>query len=407
MSGDIDIDGDVVVVGGGIIGLACAWRLAQRGATVTVVDPAPGGGASHVAAGMLAPITEVHYGEEALLALNLDSARRWPAFAADLADASGQPVDFEAGGTLAVAFDNDDRVALDALGDHLERLELAVRRLRPRDVRALEPMLAPTVRGGLVADGDHRVDPRTVISALVEAGRRAGVEFVASSVSGVECEPVGGDGGCRVRAVHLADGGRRLAAATVVLATGAGSPDLDGLARADRAPLRPVKGQILTVRCPPGEALLTRAVRGLVHGSGVYLVPRPDGRIVIGATVEEQGWDARPTAGAVYELLRDASLLVPGISECELVETLVGFRPGTPDNAPVLGASPAAGGLVHAVGHFRNGVLLAPVTADAIAEVVATGRTPDVIAPFGISRFDGGGATGDAVDAASLPAGAR
>lgn len=374
---------DVVVVGGGIIGLACAWRLVQRELTVTVVDPAPASGASHVAAGMLAPVTEVHYGEEALLALNLESARRWPAFAVELADASGVPVDFDADGTLAVGFDNDDRAALDVLGSYLDRLGLQTQRLRSREARRLEPMLAPTVRGGLAAEGDHRVDPRTVTTALLAACEKARAALVPRRATAVTEADRG-----RTRWSIRLDDGTTIDAHNVVLATGATPGPVDGLRPAALAPVRPVKGQILAVRCPPDQPLLTRAVRGVVHGSSVYLVPRPDGRIVIGATVEEQGWDGRPTAGAVYELLRDASLLVPGLSECELVETLVGFRPGTPDNAPILGASAAMPGLVHATGHFRNGVLLTPITADAIAELVATGTTPEVIAPFGIERFD-------------------
>jgi glycine oxidase len=248
-------------------------------------------------------------------------------------------------------------------------------------------MLAATVRGGLSVEGDKRVDPRTVTAALRVACERSGVRFVADRVGRLCLDP----SGTRVTGVVLGNEGTDarpadLQARTVVLALGAASGDLPGLPAADRPPTRPVKGQILTVRCEPGEPLLRRAVRGLVHGASFYLVPRPDGRIVIGGTVEERGWDTRSTAGAVYELLRDAALLVPGISECELVETMVGFRPGTPDNAPVLGPSPTPG-LVHACGHFRNGILLTPVTADTIAEVVTTGATPEVIGSFGIERF--------------------
>lgn len=382
-------DSDVVVVGAGIIGLACAWRIAQRGATVTVVDPAPTRGASHVAAGMLAPVTEVHYGEGPLLALNLESARRWPAFADELAAAGGHGVDFEEAGTLAVAYDNDDWVALAALGRYLDGLELHAQRLRSREVRALEPMLASSVRGGLWAAGDHRVDPRTVTAALLSACRRTGVRIVTERADRLDCAaPVAGRRPA-VQAVMLASG-ERILAERVVLAAGAAARDLGGVPAGDRAPVRPVKGQILTLRGPPGDPLLTRGVRGLVEGASVYLVPRPDGRLIVGATVEEQGWDARPTAGGVYELLRDASLLVPGISECELVDTLVGFRPGTPDNAPILGPSTETSGIIHAVGHHRNGVLLTPVTADAIAEVVTTGECPEVIVAFGIDRFSNG-----------------
>lgn len=381
---------DVVVIGGGVIGLACAWRIAQRGATVTVVDPAPASGASHVAAGMLAPVTEAHVGEDALLRLNFESARRWPAFAAELAASAGQDIAFEEAGTLAVAFDNDDRAALEVLATHLDALGLSVPRLRSRELRTLEPMLAPTVRSGLWAAGDYRVDPRAVTAALVGAGRRHGVTLVARRVARLDCARLDGDGDGdgrpAVRGVTL-DDGQRIAARSVVLAAGAAAGRLDGLTDADRPPVRPVKGQILTVGPVPGGALLGHAVRGLVRGRSVYLVPRPDGRVVVGATVEEQGWDDRPTVGAVLGLLRDATLLVPGLEEGALLEALVGFRPGTPDNAPILGPSPTTEGLVHAVGHHRNGVLLTPVTADVIAEVVDSGRAPEVAAAFAPHRF--------------------
>ena len=373
---------DAVVVGGGAIGLACAWRLAQRGLSVALADPAPASGASHVAAGMLAPITEAHFGEETLLALNLASARRWPSFAAELSDAAELPVGFEEGGTLAVAFDNDDRLALERLAAYIESLGLGVERLRGRAARTLEPMLAPAIRGAFVARDDHRVDPRTLTAALLVACERSGVRLVPAAIGSITADRVSG----RVDGVLLADG-RALNADHVVLAAGAASGGVAVPDAHDRPPTRPVKGQIITVRSPAGEpALLARAVRGIVEGSSIYLVPRADGRIVIGATVEEQGWDNRPTAGAVYELLRDASALVPGLSECEVVETLVGFRPGTPDNAPIIGAG-CTPGLVHATGHFRNGLLLTPGSAESVAELGCTGSTPPIIEAFSVGRF--------------------
>lgn len=378
----------VVVVGGGIIGLSVAWRIAQRCDgidTVTVVDPAPASGASHVAAGMLAPVTELHFGEEALLRLNLASAQRWPTFAAELAEATGMPVDFERGGTLAVAYDNDDRAALAVLHDYLRRLTLPATWKRASEARVAEPMLAPSIRGALEAEADHRVDPRSVTAALLVACESAGVQFVRDQVARIEtsCSAPPGE----VAAVTLADAkSTALPADLVVLAAGAASQLIDGIPDEDRPPVRPVKGQLLIVRGPTAPPLLTRAVRGSVRGSAVYLVPRPDGRIIVGATVEEQGWDARPTVDATYTLLRDATALLPGLSECELLDTLVGFRPGTPDNAPIIGFGQTAG-LVHATGHYRNGVLLTPATADAVAELVATGRTPNVIASFANSRF--------------------
>jgi glycine oxidase len=370
--------GDVVVVGGGVIGLAIAWRATSAGMTVTVVDEAPGQGASWAAAGMLAPVTEVHYGERPLLGLNLAAAGRWPAFAAEVEEASGHPVGYRPGGTLAVARDADDNAALEDLYRFQLRCGLEVERLRSRECRQLEPGLAPSIRGGVLAAGDHQVDNRALVEALLTACRRAGVRLVQGRVAELAVD------GDRVTGVVLA-GGTRLPAGTVVLAAGCWSGGLGGLAAEALPPVRPVKGQLLYLRGPADEPLCSRNVRGLE----VYVVPRGDGRVVVGATVEEQGFDTRVTAGAVHDLLRAALELLPDVAELELTETVVGLRPGSPDNAPMLGpAGPQ--GLVVATGHYRNGILLTPVTADAVAELLATGRVPDLIAPFAPGRFAGG-----------------
>jgi glycine oxidase len=370
--------GDVVVVGGGVIGLAIAWRATGAGMTVTVVDETPGQGASWAAAGMLAPVTEVHYGERPLLGLNLAAAGRWPAFAAEVEEASGHPVGYRPGGTLAVARDADDNAALEDLYRFQLRCGLEVERLRSRECRQLEPGLAPSIRGGVLAAGDHQVDNRALVEALLTACRRAGVRLVQGRVAELAVD------GDRVTGVVLA-GGTRLPAGTVVLAAGCWSGGLGGLAAEALPPVRPVKGQLLYLRGPADEPLCSRNVRGLE----VYVVPRGDGRVVVGATVEEQGFDTRVTAGAVHDLLRAALELLPDTAELELTETVVGLRPGSPDNAPMLGpAGPQ--GLVVATGHYRNGILLTPVTADAVAELLATGRVPDLIAPFAPGRFAGG-----------------
>ena len=374
---------DVVVVGGGAIGLAVAWRAAQAGMAVTVVDQAPGRGASWAAAGMLAPVTEVHYGERQLLALNLAAAARWPSFAAELEEAAGQPVGYRPGGTLAVARDADDNAALEDLYQFQLRCGLEVERLRSRECRQLEPGLAPSIRGGVLAAGDHQVDNRALVQALVVACERAGVRLVEGRVAELAVE------GGRVTGVVLAASGERLAAGTVVLAAGCWSGGIGGLAAQALPPVRPVKGQLLYLRGPADQPLCSRNVRGLE----VYVVPRGDGRVVVGATVEEQGFDTTVTAGAVHDLLRAALELLPEVAELELAETVVGLRPGSPDNAPMLGPA-GPDGLVVATGHYRNGILLTPVTADAIAELLASGRVPELIAPFGPERFAGGVAAG-------------
>ena len=371
--------GDLAVVGGGVIGLAVAWRAATTGLRVTVVDPAPGGGASWAAAGMLAPVTEVHYGEQALLRLNLAAAERWPAFAAELSDAAGRPVGYRACGTLTVARDADDLAAIEDLYRFQQGLGLAVERLRGRECRGLEPGLAPGVRGGVLAPGDHQVDNRALVGALLAAVARAGVVLRPARATGLR---VAGE---RVRGVLL-DGGELLPAGAVVLAAGCWSGALDGLDPALLPPVRPVKGQLLHLRGPAAAPLAQRNVRGVE----VYLVPRADGRVVVGATVEEQGFDQRVTAGAVFRLLRAATELLPDVEELELTETVAGLRPGSPDNAPLLGPT-GLDGLLVASGHYRNGILLTPVTADAICELLTSGQVPATIAAFSPRRFERAG----------------
>jgi glycine oxidase len=386
---------DVAVIGAGVIGLASAWRLAQRGASVAVVDPAPGSGASGVAAGMLAPVTEARLGEDALLRLNRASWAHWPDFAAAVEAAAGRAIGYRSDGTLMVALDADDRAVLDDLAARHRAMGLRVEPLRGRAARALEPGLAPGVRGGLLAADERSVDPQALVDALLAAGEAAGVVLVRAPVvrvvgsldrdrvTGVEVGPAGGivagPGVTRDRS-HVIEAG------TVVVAAGCRSRDLAGLPDRVRPPVRPVKGQVLTLRQPPGEPLITRTLRGIVRGASVYLVPRDDGRIVVGATVEERGWDTTATAGGAYELLRDALALVPGLDDAELVAARAGLRPGSPDDLPMVGPS-GVDGLVIATGHHRNGILLTPVTADLVAAVVAGGPVPDEAAACDPRRF--------------------
>ncbi|MFJ3227651.1 glycine oxidase ThiO [Streptomyces sp. NPDC086783] len=371
---------DVLVVGGGIIGLVTAWRAAQRGLTTAVVDPEPGGGAAQVAAGMLAAVTELHYGEQTLLGLNLASAERYPDFVAELTEVTGLGLGYRRCGTLAVALDADDRAHLRELHALQRRSGLESEWLSGRDCRRLEPMLAPGVRGGLRVDGDHQVDPRRLAAALVVACERAGV--VLRRTWAERLDVVRG----RATGVVTTDG-TALPAGRVVLAAGSLSGRLAGVPEDLLPPVRPVKGQVLRLTVPPRYApFLSRTVRAVVRGSHVYLVPRENGELVVGATSEELGWDTTVTAGGVYELLRDAHELVPGITELPLTETRAGLRPCSPDNAPLLGPT-GLDGLLLATGHHRNGVLLTPVTGDAMAHVLTTGELPDVARPFTPRRF--------------------
>lgn len=366
---------DVIVVGGGVIGLSIAWRASERGLSVTVVEESPGRGASWAAAGMLAPVTEVHPGEEHVLGLGVASLALYPDFVARLEELTGLSTGYREGGTLMAAATGDDYAALQDVALVQERLGLEVERLKRKDARALEPALTPGLRAAWFAAGDHHIDNRALVEAVTEACKRSGVELVADTVAEVIVSRT------RAMGVRLASGAV-LDAGAVVVAAGAWSGALPGIPDEYRPPVRPVKGQLLYLRGAADEQLLTHNVRGL----DVYIVPRRDGRIVVGATVEERGFDMTVTAGAVYELLRDAFELVPGLSELELVECVAGLRPGSPDNAPMIGAT-GLDGLFVATGHYRNGILLTPLTAEAMAELLVSGTPPETIEPASPLRF--------------------
>ena len=375
---------DVVVVGAGVIGLSCAWRLAQSGRTVAVIDPAPGSGASWTAAGMLAPVTEFGYGEQSLLRLNLAAARCYPDFVAELESAAGQMVGYETRGTLQVAWDSADLAALHDLHAQHRALGLAAELLTGRELRRYEPALASGLPGALFAPEDHHVDNRRLHQALAAAAVGAGAQVVTRSVGRVDVgDPDAGHE--RVTGVVLADG-ERIDAPWVVVAAGAHSRRLGGLPDYLRAPLRPIKGQTLRLHSPDGQGLLSHVVRGAVKGSPIYLVPRASGEIVVGASSEDVGFDTRPRAGAVYGLLRDAFALLPGLSEWSWDEVSTGLRPGTPDNAPIVGLT-SIEGLIMATGHYRNGMLLAGITGTGVATIVDGGRLPTELGDFSPLRF--------------------
>jgi glycine oxidase len=371
---------DVVVVGAGLIGLATAWRLAADGIQVTVCDPTPGTQTSAVAAGMLAPVTEVEYGEDDLLALNLASVAAWPSFAAELESTTGLSAGLHQTGTLSVAYDVDDAAALRRLADYQRRLGLEVEELSGRDARKREPMLAAGVSGGVWVPGDHSVDNRQAVAALLRAVEVSGVTLLRERVSRVLTS------GTTAVGVQL-DNGDTLHAGHVIAAAGPWSGQLDGVPQELRPPVRPVKGEVLRLRVPEAyRPALNHTVRATARGFSVYLVPRPGGELVVGATSTELGYDTRVLAGGVFSLLRDARTVLPITDELELVEAIAGLRPATPDNAPVLGPS-GLDGLLWATGHYRNGVLLTPITAQLIAETVRTGVVPELAKPFLGSRF--------------------
>jgi glycine oxidase len=372
-----------VFVGGGVIGLACAWRAAQAGARVVVLERAePPAGATNVAAGMLAPVGELSFGEPDLLELMLASAALWPEFATAVEAAGGESTGYERRGALHVALDRDEAGELRRRHDLQRQLGLEAEWLTPSSCRELEPGLAPTFVGGVLAVGDAAVDPRRLARALVTALREAGGELRTGTevVDGVwDGERLVG-----VRTAPSAEtrpGDEKtqtldVRADTVVLCNGAWSGQTPWLPPEARPPVRPVRGEVVELR--PREGAPPPAER-IVASERVYLVPRPDGRLIVGATQEERGFDTAVTAGGVHELLREAYRVLPDIAEMEIVGMIAGLRPGTPDNLPIVGRG-AVDGLVLATGHFRNGILLAPLTAEAVAATLAGAEPPAAIA---------------------------
>jgi glycine oxidase len=359
---------DVVVAGGGVIGTAIAWRAAAAGLDVVLVDPGDGHAASLVAAGMLAPASEALFGEGALLRLNLLAVRRFGPFAAELEGVTGHRIGLRGEGTLAVAYDPGDYAALIRLTAFRRSAGLDAEELDSRACRTLEPFLAPDVHGGVLFADDWSVDNRRYAAALREAAHAAKVRSVRDRVLEVRVS----DG--RTGGVRLADGGE-IDSAHVVVAAGCWTGGIGGLPDALRSVIRPVKGQLLRLAHPAGvPPVLGHTIRAIVRGTDVYLVPRADGELIVGATQEERGPDKTITAGAVHDLLHDAMSVLPVTSELILAETCAGLRPGTPDNGPVVGWC-GPDGLLLASGHYRNGILMSPVTADA-AVALLTGLAP-------------------------------
>ena len=367
----------IVIIGAGVAGLSIGWRLVQRGAAVTLFERGEAGqGASHAAAGMLAACAEVEPGEEKLFALNRASQAMWPQFAAELECASRMTIDLRTEGSLVVALTADDRARLQHDLGFQQRLGLSLEWLSAAETRRREPHLSPGLVGAIFSPQDHQVDNRKVVAALRVAAERAGAVIrTQAPVDRIAVEHGRAIGVVVAGGLHRAD--------IVVLAAGAWSRSVEGLPSEARPPVRPVKGQMLALRMDAERPLL----RHVVWAPDVYLVPRHDGRLLVGATVEEKGFDPHLTAGAQLALLNAAWRALPGIEELAIAESWVGFRPGSRDDAPILGAGPVAG-LIYATGHHRNGILLTPITAQTIAGLIIDGRPDPLIAPFGLDRFN-------------------
>jgi len=366
----------VAIVGAGVCGLGIAWRLGQAGCAVDVFDKGEAGrGATWAAAGMLAAGVETEPGEDTLLALTLASRKMWPEFARALEAYSGIEVGYRDEGTLVVAPTRDDAEQLRFTYEFQRGLGLDLHWLSGAEARRREPHLRPGLAGAVYSPADHQVDNRQLALALKQACLRAGVRLhERTEVTGLDL--AGG------RVAGLWSGETRHRADAVVLAAGAWSGNLPWVPAPAKPPVRPVKGQMMALGMDPAAPLLSH----VLWAPKIYLVPRRDGRLLVGATVEERGFDDALTAGGVYELLDAAWRPLPAIEDLPILETWVGFRPTSRDDAPILGPTPVEG-LILATGHHRNGILLAPITAEAIAGLVLRGETLAEARGFGLDRF--------------------
>jgi len=364
----------VLIIGAGTIGLSIGWELARSGTPVRLFDcDEPGRGATWRAGGMLTPDAELQFEEPELYRLNHESLKRWPAFVETLEGETGIDLGFRTEGTLTVAPDEDSAAAMERVYRFQKKIGAEVERLTGAEAREREPFLAPHVAGAVYTD-DAQVDNRALVRALVN-----GIQHHDGTIhSGVSVDAVHPDA---ERPAVVTASGERIEGQEVIVAAGTWSRQIEGLAEAVLPPVRPVKGQIIELERRP-----TFDLRHVVRGPDAYLVPKADDRLLVGATSEEKGFETDVTAGGLYNLLEGALELVPGIRELCVQNLDVGLRPGTRDNAPLLGPS-GAPGITYATGHYRHGILLTPVTAQEVATYVQTDTVSEWLEPFLPSRF--------------------
>ena len=372
---------NIIIIGGGVIGLGIGWQLSKSGAAVTIYDRDKAGhAASWAAAGMLAPYAEVHTEEPELLQLGIESLSLYPQWVDELETDAEMSIGYRVEGTLIVGLESDDTQQLRHLYDAQQQFGLDVQWLNGRDACDIELALSPRVTSAIHCKTDHQVDNRLMIRALKIAFQKSnGVLYENSSVKKIIIE------NGSVIAVQTEEGIKHCD--IVILAAGCWSTQIDGIPDDMLPPVRPVKGQMLALEMEDGIEIRTviRTVRAR-YPTSVYLVPRSDGRLIVGATSEEMGFNERLTAGGMLELLRGAWEVVPGIYELPILESWTGLRPGSRDNAPILGKTPIDN-LIYATGHYRNGILLTPITAYEITKLILSGETSHTISPFQLSRF--------------------
>ena len=368
---------DVIVVGAGIIGLSIAWRLAQAGQKVVVVDRGEvGSGASLAATGMLAAAAEYEPGGELLMDFALESQRRWDSFGAELAQVSGVDLDFDRTGTLVVAMTRDETARLRGRFELHAKAGLKSRWLDGSEVRDLEGSLRPGVTAGIQCPLDFQVDPRRVMPALQTAALRAGV-IIVEHVDITKLERTAG----AVTGVSSADCACQ--APLIVLTTGAHAGSGQLLPPELALPVRPLRGQSVCLRAPAHQPALLAHV---IWTEQVHMAPKSGGRLIVGATVEEVGFNPDVTVGGLFALLEAARRALPAIEDISVEAVWSGFRPTSQDDAPILGET-GVPGLLLAVGHHRNGILLAPATADAVAGCVLGSAVSAPARALNLQRF--------------------
>ena len=371
----------IIIIGGGVIGLGVGWQLAKAGAAVTIYERAEAGrAASWAAAGMLAPFAEAHTEEPALLKLGCQSLDRYPQWVRELEIDAEMSIGYRVEGTLIVGLEPDDTHQLRHLYTAQQNLGLEVKWLTGREARDIESALSPRVTAAIHCVSDYQVDNRLMVTALRRAYQACG--GVLHENTAIERIVIKNG-----RATGVQVQGSFQKTDIVILSAGCWSAEIEGVPETIIPPVRPVKGQMLALQMEEGITInsVIRTVRARYPVS-VYLVPRADGRLIVGATSEEMGFDTRLTVGGVFELLRGAWEAVPGVYELPILETWTGLRPGSRDNAPILGKTPVEN-LIYATGHYRNGILLTPITAYEIAKLILTGETSETIAPFKLDRF--------------------
>ncbi len=366
----------VLIVGGGVAGLALGWRLLCAGRVVHLFEGERAGrSASWAAAGMLAPDAEIGFEDPELYRLNRESLRRWPSFAASLEEASGIETGFRTGGAVHVAPDRDAAEALRRRYEFMKAQGLDSQWLSTAEALDIEPFITSRPAAVMYSPTDSQADARALVEALRAAFVKAGgVLREGTPVRAVEPD-------AEVPAV-VTEGGERIEGACVALATGAWSHGMAGLTPDQQPPVRPVRGQMIELQVESPFAL-----QHVVRSAHTYVAPKPGGRVLVGATMEEMGFDARVTAGGLYALLDEARKIVPGVDDLPVRDLWAGLRPASRDHLPILGPS-SAPGVVMATGFYRHGILLAPVASEEVARYVLTGETSAWIAPFLPERFE-------------------